>query len=401
MKTSLLLMLFSLSCNIYAVNTQMMEIPSGKFTRSDGKTIQIKSFSILNTEITWSQFKAVKDWANKQGYEINGGIGQTDLPAQNISWYDAVKWCNALSEMSGKTPVYYFNGQLYKKGNADLTNKDVKWDADGYRLPTEAEWEYAYRAGTSTCFYWGEFPREGEPVNHEYAVFHFWGTEEINGGPLRGGSKKPNAFGLYDMAGNMEEWVWDRYSLKYKNVGTDNPKGPDTGFWRVLRGGGFVIDRIFTADARHMSYPFWINCDIGFRIASSNPKADTKTLNSIKVLPLNANDTKPYSSQRNILDIRKNCDEDTCKRLFPLLDLNAPSMKSVKTAYLENNYSEALTHFRNIMLERIKTEDWIPWPNDYIDPRDRKYWESRFEQKRPFNIADFQNCWQLRHNNIF
>jgi formylglycine-generating enzyme required for sulfatase activity len=379
-----------------AARSAMVDIPSGSFLRSDGREVSVKSFSLLNTEVTWSQYKTVRDWAEQHGYAFEEGIGQADRPAQNICWYDAVKWCNALSEMSGKTPVYQPGGRVYRRGRVDLLNADVVWSANGYRLPTEAEWEYAYRAGTTTCFYWGDYSRN-DPANTDYTAFHFWGSDEIDGGPLPVASKKPNAFGLYDMAGNVEEWVWDRYAIDYAGVGTDNPRGPDRGYWRVMRGGGFVIDRLFSADTRHPSYPFWINTDTGFRIASSDPQADAKRLAGIEPLLLRPNDIEPFTEPLVLNDVRESSDKASCERLFPLLDLQHPNLVNVRAAYEKQDYSAALTALRDLLVPRLKASHLELYQATHVNRETADKWLAIYREGRPIrwvgSQTDLPDLW--------
>ncbi len=376
-----------LSVAVSLTATEMKRIPASSYQRSDGKTIKVDAFSMQSTEVTWSHYQAVRAWGEQHGYAFEEGIGQATLPAQNIMWYDAAKWCNALSEMTGKTPVYQPAGDVYRKGRIDLVGADVKWDADGYRLPTEAEWEYAYRAGTTTTFYWGDYPRQGVPINAEHAAYHFWGTDEIDGGPLAVASKKPNAFGLHDMAGNVEEWVWDRYAIDYEQVGTDNPHGPDAGHWRVMRGGSFVIDRLFTADTRHPSYPFWINCDTGFRIASSDPAADATKLAAIETLPLLPNDVNPFTEPLVVLDIREPTDKAACERLIPLLDLSHPNLTAVCAAYEEQQYAAALTALRDLLVPRLKASHLEPIQSNYVNKDEADKWLAIHQEKRSIRWA--------------
>jgi formylglycine-generating enzyme required for sulfatase activity len=143
------------------------------------------------------------------------------LPANYVCWFDAVAFCNRLSERQGLTPCYR------------IEDTQVRWeqDANGYRLPTEAEWEYAVRADTTTRWFCGDEPTE--------LAHYAWFNEDLGtGAPHPVGQKEPNPWGLYDMAGNVYEWCWDWYGPYAVKAGS-NPIGTDTGAFRVLRGGAY------------------------------------------------------------------------------------------------------------------------------------------------------------------
>jgi sulfatase modifying factor 1 len=163
--------------------------------------------------------------------------GRGSLPVECVSWLAAVRYCNALSERAELTPVYAMSAD----------DEDVQWDvsADGYRLPTEAEWEYACRAGTIG-------PRYGELADIAWYRDNGLGTVHAVGG------REPNAWGFHDMLGNVWEWCWDVYDREVY------------GSYRVLRGGGWSDEHwSCRASVRRRSHPTFQIDDVGFRVARS------------------------------------------------------------------------------------------------------------------------------------
>ncbi|MFC4911237.1 formylglycine-generating enzyme family protein [Actinomadura gamaensis] len=209
----------------------MVEIPAGSVTLSDRRTrrrwtVVLDSFQIAALPVTRELYAEVT------GASLGAGT-EGRLPVENVSWWDAVRFCNALSERDGLAPVYRVRGE------------DVEWDAsaDGYRLPTEAEWEYACRAGTTG-------PHYGELDDIA------WYRANSDERPHEVGGKRPNAWGLYDMLGNVWNWCWDLYDPEVY------------GSYRVLRGGGwFDEDWSCRASARRRSHPTYRVDDVGFRVA--------------------------------------------------------------------------------------------------------------------------------------
>lgn len=215
--------------------TFQMGSPGAEAWRSGDETqhtVTVSDFYISACELTQGEYEAV------MGSNPSSFSGD-NLPVETVSWLDAVAYCNARSEHEGRAPVYTIDGQ------------NVSWDrsADGYRLPTEAEWEYACRAGTQTPFntenspsadeanYYGHYPYQIEEN------YFSQGNLDTKPGQYREttvevGSFEPNAWGLYDMHGNVSEWVWDYYGPYGAEEQTD-PTGPDTGVLRVYRGGGW------------------------------------------------------------------------------------------------------------------------------------------------------------------
>lgn len=204
---------------------EMLAIPAGTIVLNDARsgssrTVQLLPFEIGRTQLTQAEW----------------GVSTADLgstPAHPVTWFDAVRWCNTTSARCGLRPAYLING------------RSVTWDvnADGFRLPTEAEWEFAARAGTTG-------PQYGALA--EIA----WTAVDLVTGPQPVALKAANAFGAFDMIGNVWEWCWDY---------ADTARYGD---YRSLRGGGWA-DKQWSARAsvRRGSAPDAVVEDIGFRVA--------------------------------------------------------------------------------------------------------------------------------------
>ncbi|MFE9171545.1 formylglycine-generating enzyme family protein [Streptomyces kebangsaanensis] len=214
----------------------MVVVPAGRVTLSDRRTrrswaVGVASFRMSAVPVTQSLYAEVT------GRRPSAARGDR-LPVEGVSWWDAVRFCNALSRCEGLMPAY---------PRCDEDAGAVEWDAraDGYRLPTEAEWEHACRAGTTG-------PRHG-PLD-EVAWYRGNSGERIHAV----GGKRPNAWGLHDMLGNVWDWCWDLYD-------------PDVyGTYRVLRGGGWSDEHwSCRASVRRRSHPTFLIDDVGFRVARS------------------------------------------------------------------------------------------------------------------------------------
>jgi hypothetical protein len=268
---------------------QFVAIPEGGLTRPNNVVVTVPGFSLANTETTWGEYQRIRTWALANGYDPGAGHGeQSNDPVTNISWYDAIKFCNAASELAGMTPAYYVDLDYkipYRSGRIDLAPNRVLWTANGYRLPTEAEWEYAARAGTETEYFWGDdFPIK---VGNDYAWPNSADSVGKFASPHPVGQKKPNPHGLYDILGNVSEWCFDWWSLSYSDQNTEHPKGPLTGTWRIARGGSVALDNPLQAGFRHFSRPDYTIYDLGFRVASSGqPPALSKL--AARVVPPHA-----------------------------------------------------------------------------------------------------------------
>jgi len=247
-------------------------------------TVYLSAFYMDRTEVTKAHWDEVYQWAIGHGYSFdNAGLGKAaSHPVQEINWYDAVKWCNARSEREGRPWAYYTDSGLSQVYRSGWVSPYVNWDR-GYRLPTEAEWEKAARGGLSgKRFPWGD------TITHNQANYYsYWesgrpyysydlsATEGHHPTYATGdwpytspvGSFNANAYGLYDMAGNLWEWCWDWYSGEYyaSSPGSD-PQGPSSGSYRVRRGSGWGSSawgcRSASRDGR---YPDSRSYGLGFR----------------------------------------------------------------------------------------------------------------------------------------
>lgn len=308
----------------------MVLIPAGTFAMGDSKdegwpeelpvhTVTVSAFSLWKTELTYAQWQEVYAWnqSGSHGYDFDVGAGKAgNHPVQMVSWYDAVKWCNARSRMDGLTPCYYtdagFTTEL-KTGYLNFEGTDylavfVNWSANGYRLPTEAEWEYAARGGTTDGrrFPWGD------AITHSEANYSSSASDSYDVSPTRGyhpafndgvfpytapvGSFMANAFGLHDMAGNGWEWCWDWSGEDYYSTSPlSDPRGPDSGFYRMIRGGGWGgFAHYCRAANRNSDYPD-VRDFLGFRPARSS----APTYSAISpVIELNLLDAESYASWR-------------------------------------------------------------------------------------------------------
>ena len=273
----------------------MVLIPAGAFTMGDTfsegeggelplHTNYVSAFYMDKNDVTKALWDDVYNWATNHGYSFDyAGSGKaTNHPVQMVNWYDCVKWCNARSEKEGRTPAYYTSGSqttIYKTNQLDLTNGCVNWNS-GYRLPTEAEWEKAARGGASGHrFPWADT----NTITHSQANYYSSSADDYDTSPTRGfhptfndgvnpytspvGYFAPNGYGLYDMAGNVWQWCWDRYG-SYSSGSQTDPRGPgpESGSKRVRRGGSWGAYAVNCRIARRNGDdPWYIDFFLGFR----------------------------------------------------------------------------------------------------------------------------------------
>jgi formylglycine-generating enzyme required for sulfatase activity len=252
----------------------------------------ISAFSMGKYEIKFAEWLAVKTWAESNGYTFtnpgtmgDGSGGETDQhPVTLVSWYDVVTWCNAISEKEGFTAVYYKVGQEHIYQNVSrnkmdlvgISNADVEWNANGYRLPTELEWEYAARYIDGSSFTPGNAPSgwTDDNINGQVdtAEFDPVAIYDGNSGASTNivGTKAPNSLNIYDMSGNVFERIWDWYSdYTISSPFTDaDTRGPASGIKRILRGGNWQwgIGWLRTSRRTNYSEPETTANGTGFRV---------------------------------------------------------------------------------------------------------------------------------------
>ncbi len=243
--------------------TFTMGSPEGEPGRSSDETEHrvtlTRGFYLSETEVTQAQWVAV------MGSNPSGFPGCDDCPVESVNWYAAVDYCNALSELESLEPAYEGLGA------------DIVWnqEANGYRLPTESEWEYACRAGSGTAFFNGDITYlDCDPLEPKLDEIG-WYCGNAYGKPHPVGEKSANAWGLYDTSGNVWEWCWD-WSGEYPDCGGNpcvDPVGSVAGISRAHRGGSWRNDADICRSANRNGYgpPGSSDVNLGFRPARWGP----------------------------------------------------------------------------------------------------------------------------------
>ena len=271
----------------------MSYIPAGQFQMGDNldgesdaqpvHNVQVDAFFMDINDVSGSLWTSVRGWGVGNAYTdiAAGSYVAATHPVQTVTWYDAVKWCNARSEKEGLTPAYYTDATLlhvYRTGSLNITNACVNWNSNGYRLPTEAEWEKASRGGALGQRYpWGN-TIGGNNANYSGSGDPFGGNSPAttpcgyyNGSQTPAGPDMANGYALYDMAGNVWQWCWDWYDSAYygRPEAGNNPRGPaTTASYRLLRGGAWSNYSVYLRCAGRSNFivgPGYADYIVGFR----------------------------------------------------------------------------------------------------------------------------------------
>jgi len=277
--------------------------------------VKVKPFEVDRFEIKIFDWFFIANWAVKNGYTFSDSSSspwgrpywyfhddKDNFPMNRVSWYDAIKWCNAKSEYMGRKPAYFTDNaktQVYRSGESNIRNTMVDWDSSGYRLPTEEEWERAARGKKHNKNYpWGSYidgskanyKESGDPFDDGSAPVGYYNSAQLvveSKYSLNGENEVPedqfNDYGLYDITGNVSEWCWDWYDENWysrKNINSSsfgpNYSGSNSGDkYKIHRGGGYKdgpgMDegKPLRIAFRHVEYPEKSRRSIGFRTVRS------------------------------------------------------------------------------------------------------------------------------------
>ena len=334
--------------------------------------VNLNNFIIDEFLVTKKDWDGVRLWAKERGYnDLSVGRGKGNQPVGCISWYDAVKFCNALSELAGLTPVYHdFDSHIYKNGNIDIDESCIDKTANGYRLPNVNEWKYAAQGGANTKYFWGDteypdcIPYVWESRNDEI-------THDV-------GTKKPNPYGLYDMIGNADEWCFDK---KHE-------------IFRTVMGGSVALDSILTSEKESYVPPDYKCYVTGMRVVSDNVNA--KSVRDVSNLSEFYGQEEWPSPIYPDMDIEKIAD-----RFKNLLGENEFA-KELNVDILKGDFNTAFKKFRNKKFKEFKQKYIVKFDAptmlrtyDYLDKFENIYdivfYKGNYEFDVYEGLPEFEN----------
>ena len=249
----------------YITNPRMIYVAGGTF-HNGTSSVTISSFYIDKYELTQADYEAM------MGTNPSYFGGNPGHPVERVSWYEAIEYCNRRSIAEAFTPCYSYNGygtnpdhwpSGWNSIDGNHTNVSCDWAANGYRLPTEMEWMFAAKGGNQSQGYTYSGSNDVDSVA--------WYSPNSSNSTHPVGTKAPNELGIYDMSGNVWEWVWD-IAGDYSSVAQTNPHGPNSGARRGLRGGAINSNASFcTVSYRNNGMPMFSVNFLGFRICRIAP----------------------------------------------------------------------------------------------------------------------------------